>query len=388
MKNKLLTLLTLLMVLSFSLGALFACDNGESGGQTPPTSPPEHTHEYETDYTYDANFHWFECSCGDKKQTTEHTFTDNNCVCGYEKPAEDHVHNFSILKFDESRHWYECVCMEKDDEDYHAFIQQIESEKYLESEATCLKKGKYYFSCECSAKGTQTFEVETVSHSYKDGKCKWCSSDEVYSKGLKFDLINNNTEYEVSIGTCTDTEIIIPTIYEGKPVTTIGYSAFSDLSQLKSVVIGNNVKSISDFSFSFCDLLESIVIPNSVEIIGGFAFYYCYSLGNIEIPNSVKSIGNCAFNKCASLKSIEIPNSVVTIGEKVFADCDTLTSIEIANSVDKIGEYALYSCKSLTSITYNGTVSKWNSIEKGAYWNNQVPATEVVCTDGKVSLTN
>lgn len=40
----------------------------------------------------------------------------------------------------------------------HAFTVKKAEEKYLHSEATCKKKAEYYFSCECGAIGTETFE--------------------------------------------------------------------------------------------------------------------------------------------------------------------------------------------------------------------------------------
>jgi hypothetical protein len=54
--------------------------------------------------------------------------------------------------------------------------------------------------------------------------------------------------------------------------------------------------------------------------------------------------------------------------------------------VTYIGARAFYECSSLTSITFEGTVVEWNAISKSDSWNDQVPATEVICSDGTVSL--
>jgi hypothetical protein len=46
----------------------------------------------------------------------------------------------------------------------------------------------------------------------------------------------------------------------------------------------------------------------------------------------------------------------------------------------------LTNCKSLTTITYAGTVEEWNAIEKSGSWDSNIPATEVTCSNGSVSL--
>ena len=47
------------------------------------------------------------------------------------------------------------------------------------------------------------------------------------SEGLEYTLSNDGTYYSVTgIGTCTDTVIVIPNIYENLPVERIGESAF------------------------------------------------------------------------------------------------------------------------------------------------------------------
>ena len=76
----------------------------------------------------------------------------------------------------------------------------------------------------------------------------------------------------------------------------------------------------------------------------------------------------------------------MSIGSFAFSGYTELTSVTIPDSVTSIGESAFYFCYRLTNITFNGTMEEWNVISKGTNWNFFVPATEVVCTDGTVSI--
>ena len=64
-------------------------------------------------------------------------------------------------------------------------------------------------------------------HTYTNGQCECGTKDPNYvvenaSEGLSFELNDSKTGYIVTgIGTCTDTEIIIPSKYNGLPVTSI-----------------------------------------------------------------------------------------------------------------------------------------------------------------------
>ena len=230
-------------------------------------------------------------------------------------------------------------------------------------------------------------------------------------------LVSNNdgTCYVAGIGTCTDTDIVIPSVSpDGDTVTSIGdYAfyicdgltsieipdgvtsigsyAFCGCSSLTSVTIGNGVLSIGGGAFADCSSLTSIqvdednpvyqsagnclietatktlivgcqnsIIPadGSVTSIGDEAFYGCDGLTSIVIPDSVTSIGDGAFYGCDGLTSIVIPDSVTSIGYYAFEGCSSLTSIEIPNSVTSIGEWAFASCENLTSVTIgNGVTS-------------------------------
>ncbi len=186
-------------------------------------------------------------------------------------------------------------------------------------------------------------------------------------QGLDFYLLDNGT-YGVKAGTASYlTEITIPSTYKGRAVT-----------EVLDYFFGGKESGIIR--------TQSIIIPDSVTSIGDIAFKECNSLTSVTIGNGVTSIGDIAFSGCSSLTSITIGNGVTSIGDYEFSYCSSLTSITIPDGVTSIGDYAFSNCSVLTSITFNGTVAEWNAIEKGDYWNNNIPATKVVCEGGVVEI--
>ena len=211
---------------------------------------------------------------------------------------------------------------------------------------------------------------------------------EVVSKGLEFTLNDDGKSYSVTgIGTCTDTEINIPSTYNDLPVTNIENRAFWGCDNFNSVIIPNSITSVGDEVFYSCDSLTNITISSEVTSIGSSVFAFCYMLTNIEvdennqfyqsidgnlytkdgrtliqyavgkqdttfiIQNGVISIADSAFSGNKILNSITIPNSITNIGYKTFAACTSLTSIVIPDSVTSIGESVFHGCTSLTNIT-------------------------------------
>ncbi|MBE5754572.1 MAG: hypothetical protein E7340_04515 [Clostridiales bacterium] len=194
------------LILSLSPMALGACD-----GQTP------HEHEYKM--ASDSKAHWNVCSCGDTKDQEKHyggiateTAKAQCEVCGQEYGdflSPDHTHSYSNLKYNTDNHWYECSCGKKStleahkggtatetqkakcsvcNQEYgnllvpghtHDYSKQVATDKYLSSAATCKSKALYFYSCECGASGSKTFESGAIgSHIFSKGECIHCGTPE------------------------------------------------------------------------------------------------------------------------------------------------------------------------------------------------------------------
>ena len=200
--------------------------------------------------------------------------------------------------------------------------------------------------------------------------------ENVGSKGLTYVANEDGKTCKVTgLGTCKDTQIVIPRAFEGLSVTAIGArafedcenlvgveipegitvieeSAFAECSSLKKITIPNSVKTIGNNAFYACGSLQSAVIGNGVTAIGDSAFYSCFALTEIEIPDGVQSIGMNAFRYCSGLKKLVIGNGVETIGDSAFYECTSLTNVEIPDHVTSIGAYAFSQCTELERVNF------------------------------------
>ena len=185
------------------------------------------------------------------------------------------------------------------------------------------------------------------------------------SVGLEYTLNSDGTGYIVTgIGTCTDTDIVIPSMHEGLPVTSIGDYAFYDCKSLSSVIIPDSVTTIGEGVFLWCDSLSNVTISNNVTAINNNTFSGCISLTSIIIPDSVTFIGESTFAHCTSLKNVTLGNGIISISGWAFQYCELLTNINFPNSLESIGRYAFLQCNSLKNISIP---NKIKSIEEGSF---------------------
>ena len=240
-------------------------------------------------------------------------------------------------------------------------------------EATCPAEGHYdsvVYCGKCDDElSRETVNIPALTHNHVNNICTGCG-EVVSSDGLEYTLNPDEKSYTVTgIGSFTGNELFIG-LYNGLPVTSIGYEALYNCSNLTSVTIGNSVTSIGEKAFFSCDSLTSVTIGNSVTSIGEKAFSWCSGLTSITIPDSVTSIGDEAFSYCSSLTSVTIGNGVTSIGNNAFRECSGLRSVTIGNGVTSIGDFAFYYCYNLASIKYRGTEEQWNAITKGILWDD------------------
>ena len=75
-----------------------------------------------------------------------------------------------------------------------------------------------------------------------------------------FKLEPNEDAYYISKYNGSDSVVILPDKYNGKPIIGIESSAVSDILDITRVIIPDSIKSIGHHAFSGCDNLTSITI--------------------------------------------------------------------------------------------------------------------------------
>lgn len=297
---------------------------------------------------------------------------------------------------------------------------------------SCTQQGITTHTCSCGDSYT-TDPVDMIEHNYQettrqeptatqDGSvtytCTGCGGTQTEvlyatgSEGLEykneFDGMGNH--YIVTgLGSCTDSDVVIPAYYKGVKVTRIAEEAFKDATSLTSIRIPDTVNLIWAHAFAGCTGLTEMTIPAGVKNISTNIFsgctqlhtvYYnstyanpdnkilgipsikkvvfggeyisgsmCSYLENIEqivILDSVAKINDWAFSHCSNLSSVTFEGKAIQLGAAAFAYCNGLTSFTLPEGVTDLGDNLFDSCKKLTTLTIPASVSKiGNWIIKG-----------------------
>ena len=174
-------------------------------------------------------------------------------------------------------------------------------------------------------------------------------------------LEDGTAEVDQYLGSSTN--IVIPSTYKGKPVTSIKNWIFANNKIIQSVTIPDSVTKIGKGAFYNCVELKTVTMGNNVTEIGANAFEKCLYLESINLSDNLQTIGDEAFYDCRRLKKLDIPATVTSIGEEAFTNCRSLTNLTIPKGVDKIGDesslgYGMFeNCQNLTEVTIPKNVS-------------------------------
>ena len=121
-------------------------------------------------------------------------------------------------------------------------------------------------------------------------------------------------------------------------------------------VVENNNKYIPSSNNDYFLLYDvpntsKITINSNCKVIGSSTFLSHSNLKNIVIPDELVSIGNRAFMGCTSLSKIDINQygNLSVIADYAFSGT-LITTLNIPNSINYIGAGVLSGCKNITSI--------------------------------------
>ena len=251
-------------------------------------------------------------------------------------------------------------------------------------------------NAETSAQEAADSAKEIYKHLY--GMLKF----EPTSNGEAYECVGFFTEEFLEEEIATVTHLVIPSVYNGRPVTSVKADAFRDCINIISVDIPLSVEKIGLDSFKGCTSIEymslpfvgnpnggtqrktnfgylfgansytdhDIRVPESLKTVivkGGTEIYEdtfrsCLYIETVILPETISSIGNLAFQGCTSLVKIKVPDSVTSIGNYAFSGCSSLSDVLVGDGVVTIGTNAFFNCtnietlvlgKSLTSIGDN-----------------------------------
>ncbi|MBR5173878.1 MAG: leucine-rich repeat domain-containing protein, partial [Clostridia bacterium] len=174
--------------------------------------------------------------------------------------------------------------------------------------------------------------IETETHSYsEEGVCSVCKAEL-----FNFTYVAESDSYAIAGPTASFSggDVILPSTYAGRPVTSISASAFDPLASQNEEVA------------DACRSITSVTIPDSVVSVHDYAFCHCISLAEINIGEN---------------------SQLETIGEYAFGgkeeDGTAVTSIFIPSTVTSF-DYSSCANTPLTDIYYAGCEHQWLDIPK------------------------
>lgn len=144
-------------------------------------------------------------------------------------------------------------------------------------------------------------------------KAQWLPT----SQGLEYELNDDGNSYKfVGMGTCTDTEVVPASTYEGKPVTSLG-------------------------GFCIDGTVTKLTIPYGVTDCG---------------------VAACHGSSATAITTVVFSETVVATGTAMFARASTLTTAYLPRSLKTISD-ATFGLTSITDIYYAGSEEEWSEVE-------------------------
>ena len=233
---------------------------------------------------------------------------------------------------------------------------------------TCNTTGNDIYGCkECEYKEPK-FHL-ALGHTWLDGYCSVCGTEK-QSEGFVFTFESIGEYWKITgIGSCADTNVIIPDVYEGYPVKHI---AKLTRGQMESIVIPDSIVLLDTDAFRFCSKLTEIVIPKNVVYINPACFEGCSSLERIIVADEnsyFKSVDGVLYTKDGSTllfypgarkyDTLVIPEGLTNIEENAFSQAQYLKYVTIPEGYVKNSDARpFYNCTSIEQVILPSTTEE------------------------------
>lgn len=359
MRSKFLGLLLVFVAAVCLCFGLAACDNGS--GEDPDGK--EHQHnliEYgskEPTCTEAGNLRYYFCrSC--RKLFLDEACTEEVTESEVVKPAKGHTAD-SAWKADDTGHFHLC-------KDCGTKLTETVAEHAFGTQWTKDKKSHWH---ECEVCGAKQDEER---HSFQNMLCEICNAAQPESEGLWYELNTSGDGYIVTgLGLCDDTDVLIPSMHDGLPVTEIErLSLESNDSRVKSIIIPDSVTTLGR-AFQGLHALKEVKFGKGVAHFSGLSewetisivFYGCGALERmiVDEENAVySSINGILYSKDKSellyvpnaIREVTLPDETTVIGREAFRE-SSITTFTIPKQITEIGDFAFFDCTGLKRLIWD-----------------------------------
>lgn len=370
--------------------------------------PKTHVHNYSSTWSYDDDYHWHECSCGEKVDLHTHTFgalivdvpaTEDKeglghyecSTCGYIKNASipiEHVHHFSNeWKYDTGWHWHECSCGETKDKDFHTFSKGW----IVDKPATSTEDGSQHRTCDvCPYTETQVIPAGSTP--------SWATAIEISPATATVDAGGSVQLTAVLTPSDAQGRIDWSTDYSYAYVSENGlFTAYGSIQMTVTVPVIAKIYSpiLEDYlqAQAYITINSGSVDPGTDPTIDddpnpendtvNFQKFYLnednrsYYLGGIK-KETTSIIVPHYFKGLPVTRIDEIFNWIEIDDDEWVRPCEALESITIPTSIIEIHENA-WDLNAHTHLIYEGTKADFVRINKGPILDG------VTCSDGVFS---
>ena len=171
----------------------------------------------------------------------------------------------------------------------------------------------------------------------------------------QYEKIEFDSEIKITMYFGEETEVKIPEMIEGLPVTVIGEESFAGNKIMTKVWVPSTVKKIEPNAFTWCPKLTEVYLDlapvatiqgtydkdrYTISVTGAFA--YCQALKKVVIEENCCSLymGEGAFYGCSALETVIIPRSARNSSENYgskwpFIECRALKTVNFRGSSDE-----------------------------------------------------